>query len=86
MSAVTCPSEWPANATGVGDAVASASHATSEVSSTASCASRVRASASAGASRTRWPSGSPSAASACSTIAQLGWSRHGAPMPGCWVP
>ena len=37
----------------VGEAAASASHATSEVRSTASCASRVRASASAGASVTR---------------------------------
>ena len=54
--------------------------------STASCASRVRASASAGASVTRWASGSPSAASACSTIAQRGWSRHARSHPGLLGP
>ena len=44
MSAVTWPSEWPANATGASMCSRTASHATSEVSRTASCASRVRAS------------------------------------------
>ena len=82
MSAVTWPSEWPANATGASASGCIASQATSEVSSTASCAFAGAGERSAGASRTRWASGSPSAASARSTTAHAGWSRHGAAHAG----
>jgi len=86
MSAVIWPSEWPANATGCGSDERTASHTTSEVSSTASWLLRVVASSSASASSRSRASGRSSTASASVTTDQAGWSVQGSPAPGAAAP
>jgi hypothetical protein len=87
IRAVTCPSEWPAKATGgSGSLGASASHATRESVRVAIWAASVLARASAGASSSKGATGRLAIPSTSSTTDHAAWPAQGAPAPGTMDP